>query len=122
MLDGDLSLRKASVLLDGLPPESRWWSRIRRRPEATTGGDPDAIRWGALHELLAGVIDACNMTAHAIWQVNSKGTVPAPKPYPRPRVGKPDTSKGMSQRNRDQMKAWADALNHRKQQEATDGN
>ena len=114
MLDGEISLRKIAVLLDGLPADSRWWTAIRRRPESKPGGDVDAIRWGTTHELLAGVIDAAHEVAWTVAQVNSNRDVPKPSPYPRPRVGRPEQAAAMTAKNRARVDTWAASLRQRK--------
>lgn len=114
-------MRRAAVLLEQLPPDSRWWTAIRRRPEAKPGGDLDAVRWGTTHELLAGVIDACHDVAWTIAQVNSTKDVPKTRPYPRPRVGRPELAAAMTAENRAQVDAWAESLRRRKEEVAGDG-
>lgn len=114
MLDGEISVRKVGVLLDGLPSDSRWWTAIRRRPESKPGGDIDAVRWGTTHELLAGVIDAAHEVAWTVAQVNSTRDVPKPAPYPRPRVGRPEVAAAMTEQNKARVDAWAESLRRRK--------
>jgi hypothetical protein len=116
-----MSWRRLGVLLEGLPPESLWWTAIRRRPESKPGGDVDAVRWGTTHELLAGVIDASHEVAWTIAQVNSNRDVPKPSPYPRPRVGRPEQAAAMTAKNRARVDTWAESLRRRKAG-GTDGN
>lgn len=124
MIDGTLSIRKVAVLLDGLPPDSLWWTAIRHRPDApkATRGDVEAVRWGTVHELLAALIDATNGVGWAVFQAQSKKKIPGPKPFPRPQPG-PAKSKGMSRAARDRIAGWiaASRLANPTGEDAADG-
>lgn len=102
-----LTFRRLHVLLNGLPPESLWWTALRREAPAqvTAAGDIDGIRWGTLHDLLAALIDATNGVQWTLASVNSKKKIPAPKPFPRPGASS-RPRRGMSQRSRDRINGW----------------
>ena len=110
---GGLTLRRLRVLLDGLPPDSLWWTAMRHRPDAPPPqpgrGDVEAVRWGTSHELLAALIDATNAVGWAVFQSQSRKKIPPPKPFPRPQVGPVKARTGMSQATRDRIRGWITA-------------
>lgn len=81
-----LTFRRLRVLLNGLPPESLWWTALRAQAPAdvTPAGDIDQIRWGTIHDLLAALIDATHEVAWVTRAANSSKKVPPPAPFPRP--------------------------------------
>jgi hypothetical protein len=104
VIDGSLSLRKVAVLLDGLPPDSLWWTTIRQIPGPKATGSIDTIRWSTTHELLASVVDATNDVAWTLRQVNSKKKVPPPPRFPRP--GTAPKKHSISKENMARLEQW----------------
>ena len=112
---GGLTLRRLRVLLDGLPPDSLWWTAMRQRDDllATAGGgDVDTARWDTTHELLAALIDATNEVAWTVAQVNSKHKLPSPSRFPRP--GTKPRRRSMSPTNRARVQQWIKASRNRR--------
>lgn len=107
---GGLTLRRLKVLLDGLPPESLWWTALRQRPDsvpaADTGAGLDAVRWGTTDELLAALIDATRETAWTVAQVSSRKKLPPPKPFTRPGTAPSRRARTISRRNMDRLNQW----------------
>lgn len=102
-----LTWRRLRVLLDGLPPESLWFTRLRATlpaQVAAPAADINAIRWGTGHDLLAALIDAVHGVQWTIAQVNSSKPIAAPKPFTRP--GTRRTRQGMSARSRARINSW----------------
>lgn len=75
-IEQGMSPAQIIVLIRQLPLESRTVSARR-------GGD-DFIGWGVDRYMTAQLIDAVQMTTHAVVQSNSKKKVRAPKPVYRP--------------------------------------
>lgn len=95
-----MSWRRLRVLLDGLPPESLWWTQLRREApiEVKPTSDISGMRWSTIHDLLASLIDATNLVQWTLAQVNSTKPVQKPDPFPRP--GSKRRRRGMSERAR----------------------
>ncbi len=81
MLRGTMTLRKASVLFAGLPPESTTMSILA--PQMTGGGGLER-QWSTEQHMLATIIDAVGSLEHTVAQVNSSKRLPKFKPLPRP--------------------------------------
>ena len=77
-----MTLRKASVLFAGLPPESTTMSILAPTMAAGAGGLER--QWSTDQHLLATIIDAVGSLEHTVAQVNSSKRLPKFKPLPRP--------------------------------------
>lgn len=77
-----MTLRKASVLFAGLPPESTTMSILA--PTMTAGAGGLERQWSTDQHMLAAIIDGIGSLEHTLAQVNSKKRLPAFKRLPRP--------------------------------------
>lgn len=84
--DGDLSPRRALVLLMGLPFGCRSWAYIQDEPDLQ-GWDPQAY-------LLAALVDSVRENTFATVQIQTKKKLKAPEPMKIPGVRKKEEPKG----------------------------
>lgn len=108
-----VSLRKAGVLIDRLPPESATMTAIRLdnpKPPSKGKADPEqAVRmpWSSDQMLIAQLIDEVRRLDHTVRSiVSSKGqSVPEPEPVYRPGIKLPKSRKERRQLTVAQLKA-----------------
>jgi len=80
-----MTLRKAGVLVAGLPPESATMSKLAPQIPEDTGTDSGIPRqWSTDQHLMAHMIDAVSVLTWTLRQVNSQKPVPIPDAFPRP--------------------------------------
>ncbi|WP_037576811.1 hypothetical protein [Phaeacidiphilus oryzae] len=97
-----MSLRRLSVLLEFLPPESATLTAIRRalpagEREKRATADPEAGRWSQQEMLLASVIDALRRIEYYTLRINGAKRLEKPTPLPRPGVADPKRRKPIPQ-------------------------
>lgn len=77
---GELSPKRALILIENLPPSSRTVTLI--------GDNPEAYGWDLSAHMLASVIDTIRENTYTNVQVRTKKRIDPPEPFTRPGVEK----------------------------------